>query len=250
MNNLYKQEFVNQALQAGIDREKIAAVLSRAEQITKRGSVKSGSAEFDIVDSIIKEAGLEKNASSVSYVQGIFNEAFNNGANVPQAIQFTKKAMIATSAKVKFMEKVSAIANDPKLSLYADGFIDSAKTAGLSQDEAVALLVNVVDREKSAAHGDDMFKGSPGGADGPPSPDSDPAAGAPPGGGAGGPPGGDPQEDQILQMLASLPPQEQQQIIQQLLAAISGGQGGPGAGAGGPPPGAGGPPPGAGAPPM
>jgi hypothetical protein len=274
MNELYQREFVTQALQSGVPREKIAALLERAEAIAQRKTKTASAPKVDLVDDLIKNAGLQKTASSVSYTHGLLNEAFNSGANLPQAINITKQALDATAKKVVFMEKVSAINNNPKLSQYAEGFMLAAKTAGLSHDEAVSLLVDVVDREKQA--GDDMFKQSPGGpppgGQGGPAPDSDPAAGSPPGGGAGAPPSGDPsggqggpgasdpQEAQILQMLASLPPQEQQQIIQQLLAAISGGQGGPGGpgaggpppgamGAGGPPPGAGGPPPGAGGPP-
>jgi DNA-binding transcriptional regulator YhcF (GntR family) len=255
MNELYTREFVKQATQAGVPQQKIAALLERASEISKRStnnaSTKTASS-FDIVDSLITNAGMQKNASSVSYVQGILNEALISGANIPQAMNFTKQALAETVKKVAFMDKVSAIANNPRLNEYAEGFIAQAKTAGLSQEEAVSLLVDVVDREKTAVDGDPMFKQPSDQGPGPSAPDSDPAAGAPPGGdpsaGEGQPGPSDPQEAQILQMLQSLPPEEQQQIIQQLLAAISGGQGGPGGpGAGGPPPaGAGGPPPGAG----
>ena len=262
MKEIYQREFVNQALQAGVPREKIASLLERAEQISKR-KVKTASApKGDLIDGLLQNAGLQKTASSVSYAQGILNEAFQSGATLPQAINITKQALDASGKKVVFMEKVSAIANNPQLSQYAEGFMAAAKTAGLSHDESVSLLVDIVDREKQAAGADSMFKQSPGGPPDASAPDSDPAAGSPPSGPGGPPPsdpsggqgapGSDPQEAQILQMLASLPPQEQQQIIQQLLAAISGGQGGPGGpppGAGGPPPGAGGPPPGAGGPP-
>lgn len=269
MNELYQREFVSQALQSGVPREKIAALLERAENIAQRRTKTAAAPKGDLVDSLIKGAGLQKTASSISYVQGVLNEAFNSGANLPQAIAFTKQALDATTQKVAFMEKVSAIAASPVLSKYAEGFLESAKTAGLSHDEAVSLLVDIVDREKQAADqagGPDMFKqapgagapgGDPSGGQGGP-PDSDPMAGMPPGGGAMGPAGpdggdpsggmggpgqSDPQMAQILQELASLPPEEQQQIVQQLLAAISGGgQGGPGGpGAGGPPPGAMGP---------
>jgi hypothetical protein len=257
MNDLYTQEFVKQAQQAGLAQEKIATLLQRASQIANRSNIKTASKKLDIVDSLIKDAGLQKTASSVSYVQGILNEALTSGANIPQAIGFTKQALYATGQKIVFMDKVAAIQANPQLSQYAEGFLSSAKTAGLSQDEAVNLLVDLVDNEKRAG-GDDMFKGAPAGAGGPPpgagAPMDDPSAGGPPGmgpgdpgaggppPGAGGPPpgGGEAEEAQILQMLQSLPPEEQQEVIQQLLAAISGGQGGPGGpGAGGPPPGAG-----------
>ena len=261
MNELYQREFVSQALQSGVPYEKIAALLERAENIAQRRTKTAAAPKGDLVDSLIKGAGLQKTASSISYVQGVLNEAFNSGANLPQAIAFTKQALDATTQKVAFMEKVSAIAASPVLSKYAEGFLESAKTAGLSHDEAVSLLVDIVDREKQAvdqAGGPDMFKQAPGGAGvagGDPSngqggpPDSDPMVGMPPGGGAmgptdpgqgdpsggmGGPGHNDPEMAQILQELASLPPEEQQQIVQQLLAAISGGgQGGPG-GPGGP----------------
>ena len=241
MNNLYQQEFVNQALKSGVPQQKVAALLQRAEEIANRPSktTKTAATKLDLVDSLITGAGLEKSASSVSYVQGILNEAFTGGANLPQAISFTKQALDATSKRLAFMEKVSAIANNPQLNQYAEGFITTAKTAGLSQDEAVSLLVDVVDREKAAADSPDMFKQAPGGTPGgAPAPQDDPAAGAPPSGPGGDPAaGGNPEEAQILQMLQSLPPEEQQQIIQQLLAAISGGAGGQGGpGAGGPPP--------------
>lgn len=245
MNELYQREFVNQATQSGVPQEKIAALLGRATQISQRKVIKTASApKGNLIDSLITGAGLQKTASSISYTQGILNEAFTSGANLPQAINITKQALDATAQKVVFMEKVSAIANNPQLSQYAEGFILAAKTAGLSQDEAVSLLVDIVDREKQAGD-EQMFKQSPSG------PPPGPGAGVPPPGldspeddlaaaGQGGHGAGDDQEAQILQMLASLPPEEQQQIIQQLLASISGG-GGPGAG--GPPPGAGGPPP-------
>ena len=238
MNNLYAAEFTKQALQNGVPHEKVASLLARAEQIAKRKptNIKQASAKINIVDNLIAEAGLAKTASSVSYVEGVLNEAFTNGANLPQALTFTKQALAATSERVKFMEKVSSIANNPKLNKYAEGFMETAKQAGLSQDESLSLLVDLVDREKMADGGNDMFKKAPGadaGAGGPP-PGMDPSAGA----GAS-----DPQEAQVLQLLQSLPPEEQQQIIQQLLAAISGGGPGAGAGAGA---GAGGPPPGAG----
>ena len=246
MTDLYTQEFINQARRAGVPQEKVASLLERVNQISQR-KTKTASQTFDLVDSLIKGAGLQKTASSVSYVQGVLNEAFTAGANLPEAINFTKQALDATSKKVAFMEKVSAVQADPHLSQYAEGFILAAKTAGMTNDEAVSLVIDLIDREKRA--GDPMFKQAPGGPGSDPSqsaPDADPAAGSPPGGDPSQG-GGDPQEQQILQMLASLPPQEQQQIIQQLLAAISGGgQGGPGgpppgAGAGGPPPGASGP---------
>ena len=261
MNELYTQEFISQAKQAGVPQEKVAQLLQRVDEISKRkvktASVKTASAKLDIVDSLIQGAGLQKTASSVSYVQGVLNEAFTNGANVAQAINFTKQALDATASRINFMEKVRSIQKDPQLSQYAEGFILAAKTAGMTNDEAVSLLVDLVEREKHAEGGDPMFKQAPpAGAGGPPpgdpaqgAPEGDPAAGAPPmppGGPGGDPsqggPGGNPEEAQILQMLQSLPPEEQQQIIQQLLAAISGGQGGPGGpGAGGPPPGMAGP---------
>ena len=254
MNKLYTQELVAQAAQAGVPQEKIAALLQRAEEIASRNTTKTASSKnIDIVDGLLQEAGMQKTASSVSYVQGILNEAFNSGANLPQAIGFTKKALVATNEKIAFMEKVSAISGNPKLAQYADGFLKKAKEAGMGDDEALSLLVNVIDREKQAGGPDDMFKHAPsqGGPGGDPGAGAGgPPMGAPDAGGIEGPgsPGGDPQEAQILQMLQSLPPEEQQQIIQQLLAVISGGQGGPGGpsgpGAGGPGGPAGAPPPG------
>ena len=242
MNDLYVQEFVKQAMQSGVPQETIAALLNRANEISNRQVKTAATKNIDIVDSLIAEAAMQKTASSVSYVHGIMNEAITNGANVPQAIQFTKQALAETTKKLTFMEKVSSIVSDPNLRQYAEGFIEMAKQAGLSQDDAVTLLVDVVDREKRAAgepDGDEMFKQP---SDQTPAPDSDPAAGSPPVDGSS-----DDEEAQILQLLQSLPPEEQQQVIQHLLAAISGGQGGPG-GPGGPPPadaaGAGGPPPG------
>jgi hypothetical protein len=261
MNELYAQAFVKQATANGLPQQKIAAILSRAEQIaqrqTKTASVKSNQ-NFDLVTSLLKAAGMEKNASSISFTHGILNEAFMNGANLNEAVQFTKTALDASAKRVQFMQKVAAIANHPTLSQWAEGFLGSAKLAGMTQDDAVALMVDLVDKEKRAGGDDAMFKQP---TDGAPAPESDPAAGAPPMGGAGGPPpgdpsggqgqpgGGDPQIAQILQELQSLPPEVQQQVIQQLLSAIGGGQGGPGP-AGAPPMGgpAGAPPPGA--PPM
>lgn len=250
MNNLYVQEFTKQALDNGVPQQNIAALLNKASQIASRQTKTAAAPKLDIVDSLLKNAGMEKNASSISYVNGILNEAFMNGANVAQALQFTKTALDATNTKLAFMSKVNAIANDPRLSQYAEGFIGMAKQAGLSQDEAVSLLVDVVDREKQAHGSDDstgMFKQPPdAGAGAPP---SDPSAGAPPSpGGPSGPgsdpsqgaPGADAETAQIMQMLQSLPPEEQQQIIQSLLAAISGQGGGPspaGAGPAGAPPG-------------
>lgn len=257
MNELFTRQVGQQAYSAGVPQTKIAALLQRAEQISKR-RVKTASKKLDVIDALISEAGMQKSASSVSYVSGVLNEALTNGANIHQAIQFTKEALDATAKKVVFIEKVSAIANDPKLSAYGEGFVERAKLAGMSQDDAVALLVDLVDTEKRA-DGDpsQMFKQAPdagAGGGAPPGmpPGMDPSAGGgmPPGmdptGGAGGDPSGgqggpgasDPQEAQILQMLQSLPPEEQQQVIQQLLAAISGqggGPSGPGAGQGVPP---------------
>jgi DNA-binding transcriptional regulator YhcF (GntR family) len=250
MTNLYNEQFVKQAMASGVPQENIAAILKRAQQISQRltkVAFAKANPRFDIVDSLLKSAGMEKTASSVGYAQGILNEAFMNGANLNQAVQFTKQALDSSVQRMQFMQKVAAITNNPKLNQYAEGFVIRAKEAGMSQDDAVALLVDVVDREKLADAGG-MFKQP---SDGPQAPPSDPAAGAPPSGpmpggdptGAGDPTGGaDPEAAQIMQMLQSLPPEEQQAIISQLLQAISGGQGGPGGPAGGPP-GAGSPPP-------
>lgn len=274
MNELYTREFVKQAAANGLPQQKIAAIINRAQQIayrqTKTASAKSNQ-NYDLVGRLLKSAGMEKTASSVSFTHGILNEAFMNGANLNEALEFTKTALDASAKKIQFMQKVAAIANHPTLGQWAEGFLGSAKQAGMSQDDAVALMVDLVDKEKRAA-GDDsaMFKQpSDGGA---PAPEGDPSAGAPPMG-AGGPPPGDPsggqmdptggqmdpsggqgqpgggdaQIAQILQELQSLPPEVQQQVIQQLLSVMGGGgQGGPaGAPPGGP---AGAPPPGA--PPM
>jgi len=243
MNDLYTQEFVKQALQSGIPQEKIATLLNKADEISKRQSTSTKTASImnqDIIGNLINQAGMSKTASSIAYTNGLFSEALVNGANIPQAMQFVKTALAETSKKVAFMEKVSAIANDPKLSQYAEGFLNRAKQAGLSEDDSVRLLVDVVDREKSAAHPDDMFKSAPPGAGGDPSlggpqgappmpggPGGDPGAGADPSG-AGGP-GGD-EEAQILQMIQSLPPEEQHKLISALMAAIQGGGAGPGTG--------------------
>jgi hypothetical protein len=233
MNELYVKEFVKQAMQQRVPQTKIAALLQRASQIVN-SQVKAASTKLDIVDGLIKESGLQKTASSVSYVHGILNEALVNGADVPEAIQFTKQALDATNKRINFMEKVSKIANDPKLNLYAEGFIEKAKIAGMEQDEAIQLLVDVVDREKRAAGDDEMFKHPTDGMEVPPAPEGDPSVGAPPGMNPGaGNSTDDAEVAQILQMLQSLPPEEQQQIIQQLLAAIGSAQGGPaGPGAG------------------
>ena len=246
MNQFYAHQFAQNAQAAGVPVEKVAALLKRASEITtRRGAIKTAGAE--IVNRLIGSAGMNKTASSVAYTHGLLKEAFDNGATLPQAYTFTKQALAETNARLTFMSKVAEIQNSPELSQYAEGFMGRAKLAGMSETDALNLVINVIDNEKRA---DDagMFKQ-------PSAPDSDPAAGAPPGGpgGPGGPagptgPGAD-QEAQLMQVLQSLPPEEQQQIVQQILAAISGGQGGPG-GPGGPPPGAGGPPPsGAGGPP-
>src|ERR1035438_584303 len=100
MNSIYQQEFVNQAVKSGVANEKIAALLERAEEITKRKSTKTASSKLDLVDSLIQGAGMDKTASSVSYVQGILNEAFQSGANLPQAINITKQALDATTQKL------------------------------------------------------------------------------------------------------------------------------------------------------
>ena len=267
MNDQLAKQFVSHALRAGVPQEKIAALLNKADEISTRRT-KTAATKFDIVDSLLTNAGLQKTASSVAYTQGLLSEALTNGANVPQAYGFAKQALEATNTKLAFMQKVAAISNSPALSKYAEGFLGSAKQAGIADDEALSLLVNVIDNQKQAS-GDPMFKS--------PAPDGAPAAGAPPGGGAGGPPpgagapppggapGGEPphhgghpggpegqvgqEEQQLMELLQSLPPEQQQQIVEQLLAAIQGGgQGGPGGpgGPGGQPPGAGAPPPGGG----
>ena len=243
MNELYTQEFVKQALQSGVPQEKIAALLQRADEISTRTTKTAGTQNTDIIGDLLTGANMEKSASSVSYVHGILNEAFTNGANIPQAIVFAKTALDATNERLAFMQKVSSIKNDANLNQYAEGFMNSAKQAGMTENEALELLVDLVDKEKQANDG--MFK----------QPSDSQAQGAD-AEGTGAPPVGQPahgsdEEAQIIQMLQSLPPEEQQQIIQQLLAAISGGQGGlsgPPPSAGGLPPSAGGPPPGAMAP--
>ena len=242
MNEIYTRQFAHQALQAGIPQEKIAALLNKADQIAQRSqrSTKTAATKFDFVDSLLVTAGLQKTASSVAYTQGLLSEAFTAGANVPQAYNFAKQALEATNVKLAFMQKIANINNSPALSKYAEGFLTSAKQAGVSDDEALSLLVNVIDREKRAGD-DSMFKGAP---SGPPPPGMPPGGpGGDPTGGAGGPPpGADPmsgpgaqvggpggsEEQQLLQLLESLPPEEQQKLIQELLATMGGGQGGPG----------------------
>jgi DNA-binding transcriptional regulator YhcF (GntR family) len=223
MNQTYSQEFINKALKAGYPQEKIAAVLHRAGVISERNT-KLASVKQNLIGTLLDYSGMQKSASSVSYVEGLLKEAFDNGANLAQAAEFTKQALDATCERVTFMNKVSSIANDAELSKYAEGFLMQAKQAGIADDQALSLLVDLVDNVKQA-NDEGMFK-QPNDPAVPSAPDSDPSAGAPPGMGAGGD-----QEAQILQMLQSLPPEEQQQIIQQLLATISGGQGG---GPGGP----------------
>ena len=245
MNDQLAKQFVSHALRAGVPQEKIAALLNKADEISTRRT-KTAASKFDVVDSLLSQAGLQKTASSVAYTQGLLSEALNNGANIPQAYGFAKQALEATNVKLAFMQKVAAIGNSPALSKYAEGFLASAKQAGMTDDAALSLLVNVVDNQKQAADGDPMFKS--------PAPDADPSAGAPPGGAPGGAPGADGQvgqeEQQLMQLLQSLPPEQQQQVVEQILAAIQGGgQGGPGGpgGPGGQPPHgapAGGPPPG------
>lgn len=228
MNELYTREFISQALNAGVAQEKIAAILERADQISRRSVKTASNTEVSLIDALLCEAKFEKTASSEAYAQGILGEALASGATLHQAAQFTKQALDATQAKITFLQKVSAIANDSRLSNYADGFIEFAKKAGLDDDSALALLVETVDVQKQA-----NFGGHPGAHAGQGGPGGAPGADA---GGAGAPPmaqdgiegpsmNGDMQ--QILQQLEQLPPEIQQQIIQQLLAATQGGgQGG------------------------
>ena len=243
MNEIYTRQFVHQALQTGIPQEKIAALLNKADQIAQRSqrSTKTAATKFDFVDSLLVTAGLQKTASSVAYTQGLLSEAFTAGANVPQAYSFAKQALEATNVKLAFMQKIANINNSPALSKYAEGFLTSAKQAGVSDDEALSLLVNVIDREKRAGD-DSMFKGAPSGPPPPPGMPPGGPGGDPTGGAGGPPPGADPmsgpgaqvggpggsEEQQLLQLLESLPPEEQQKLIQELLATMGGGQGGPG----------------------
>ena len=261
MNQFYAEQFASQAVASGIPREKVAALLKRAEEISyRRDSLKTAGAE--LVGRLMNKSGMQKSASSQAYVLGLLKTAFDEGANLPQAYDFCSRALVATNEKLAYMAKVAEVQNSPELSKYAEGFLASAKLAGMNEQDATNLLLNVIEREKRAHGGDDsaMFKHPqdpssagtpPGGGDpasgGGPAPGAPPMSsapspdGAPPGGDVGAAGGGDvAQEEQaLMQMLQSLPPNEQQQILQQIISAIQQqqGQGGqPGAGPQGAPP--------------
>ena len=237
----YVDQFINDALKAGMPREKIASLLSKADEISTRGNKLQPKLAESYLDNTINQlltsTGFDKTASSVAYTHGLLKSAIDAGASPAEAMQITKAALAQTYSNLTHMQKVSAVQNDPNLYNYALGFVKSAVAKGYNEQEAWNYVVNLIDQEKQAAHGgNQMFKqdvsqGGPGGAPG--GPGGDPTGGM--GGGPGGAGGGQPSEDDVMALLQSLPPEEQQQVLQQFLAMISGGQGGPGgAGAGSP----------------
>ncbi len=218
MNQAYVDSFIKQALSSGVPEEKIAALLHKAEEISLRKSPKTAEENLNlIVSNLLKEAGLQKTASSVAYTNGILKQALDSGATPDNAITIAKEALDATQARLNYLSKISAIANDAELSNYAEGFLKAAMDAGMTEADATSALISQIDNIKLASS--ELFKQPVSG------PDAGPEAGL---GDDGAPaPGqGGPQEDP-LQLIQSLPPEQQQALIQQLLAMIGGGQGGP-----------------------
>ena len=221
MDNQLTTNFVKQALSVGIPREKIASILNKAQEISTRGNPKQAAYQFDtLVTNLLTGANLNKTASSVAYTTGILKEAVDLGYTDQDAITITKQALAKTGQNLTIMSKLAEIAKIPELANYAEGFLKSAMSAGMSQEDASVALINLVEQEKRAVDpsaGAEMFKQ-------PTAPAGDPGLGAGPmGAGAGG---GDPSPGQgglTLPNGQPIPPE----ILAQILAMISGGLGGP-----------------------
>ena len=221
MNEQLVNEFIKRALHSGIPQEKVAMLVSKAQEIEFRNSPqKAAQAQLDtVVTNLLNEAGFDKNASSVNYVHGILKEALDNKCSSDTCIKVAKLALAKTRDNLQTAEKLAAISKNAELADYADGFIKAATSRGYSEEYATKYVINLIENEKRAF--------GPGGMEGqPPAPPAggmfkqpmpDPSSLS--GGGSGGPggPGGMPggPEGQI-----------DPQLIQQLLALISGGQGG------------------------
>ena len=115
MNQFYAEQFASQAVASGIPREKVAALLKRAEEISyRRDSLKTAGAE--LVGRLMNKSGMQKSASSQAYVLGLLKTAFDEGANLPQAYDFCSRALVATNEKLAYMAKVAEVQNSPELS--------------------------------------------------------------------------------------------------------------------------------------
>jgi hypothetical protein len=247
------QEFTKRALSAGLPREKVAALISKAAEIQSRRPQKVKTAEEnlnEIVSSLLTEAGFDKNASSIAYTHGILKEALDHKLSPDATIKVAQQALYKTRENLELAAKLAEISQDPKLAEYAEGFIKAATDNGYSQEDATRYVVDLIQNEKRAVAGGPAGmgaigqpgagQGGPGamgmfkqpmpdpsqGASGLGGPGAGPGAGAPGGGmggleallgqgGPGGPGGqGGPGGEQI-----------DPQMLQQLLAIISGGQG-------------------------
>lgn len=246
MTDQLVNEFVKRALNSGIPREKVAALVSKAQEIEFRNAPqKTAQVQLNnIVSNLLNEAGFDKNASSIAYTQGILKEALDNRISPNAAVKVAQLALAKTRANLNTANKLAEISKNAELADYAEGFIKAATSRGYTQEYATNYVINLIEKEKRAAGPGGQPPMPPGGGGAPggggmfKQPMPDPSSLGGPGGAPGGPGGQGGIPPELAALLGGQGGQGGQQIdpqmLEQILALISGGQGQ--GGPGGPPP--------------
>lgn len=135
--NQFLGEFVKRASAAGLSNEQIKTFV--LENFNNTPTAKTASDNLDeFYTNFFSQVGLEKNASSVAYLDEFVKHATDNGATVEQAIDLAKYALAQYAPKIN-KQAQEAMLQNPKVQAQLEGFFMSAKEAGLNDQEAYAL---------------------------------------------------------------------------------------------------------------
>ncbi len=130
------EEFQKRASDAGLTEEQLATFVQENELTTKLAEPTLD----DLYTALLAEAGVEKTAASVAYVEGFLKQACDSGVPGAEAVELTKAAV---SSVFPGMEPPVEKQAEESGSVYFQGMLEKAADFGLSEEQTISFLQKV-----------------------------------------------------------------------------------------------------------